>query len=267
MGLTGLYGVIGTITVTGTGYIQPGLNENVYIPITTIPPSLISPDYYASVIYEGVSQGDYYIKDVDYTGPDFLVYAERVSPNGVPTGTYIFSSGSLTAAMIIWGYIDPSYVGATGVQGVTGLSGSNGSLGAIGNTGAQGSTGLRGYIGLTGVTGLQGATGVDLGPNYVGATGVDLGPNYIGETGIRGETGLRGPIGYNGLTGVTGLSIQGATGCDIGPNYVGATGPQGVTGIWPGLLGGVSGTFKTLDKKTITVTNGVITHIENPTYY
>lgn len=88
---------------------------------------------------------------------------------------------------------------------------------------------------------------------FGGPTGYSGNTGYTGPTGYTGRTGYTGYTGYTGRTGYTGYT--GSTGYT---GYTGLTGYTGYTGPSPA---GASGSFTTVDLKTVTVVNGLVTSI------
>jgi collagen type VII alpha len=163
-------------------------------------------------------------------------------PESANEGDAWFDSGSGQIFIYFDGFWVESASSNIGPEGPTGATGPQGEASTV--------TGPQGQTGPTGATGPQGNTGP------TGSTGLDGGTGPTGPQGATGPQGLQGEQGERGTQGVTGPA--GLPGNDGQNGYDGAAGPTGPTG--PSVTG-ASGTFTSVDNKTITVTNGVISSI------
>jgi hypothetical protein len=157
----------------------------------------------------------------------------------------------------------------------------SGPVGPTGPTGPAGTTGSTGPTGPAGATGPTGYTGPDGSATATGATG-PIGPTgYTGPDGSASATGATGPIGPTGYTGMAGTQYPwegewaspGPYSVNDCVRYNGSgyiciqnstTQDPTNTNYWSLLVQGVtgpSGSFTTVDSKTVTVTNGAITSI------
>ncbi len=151
------------------------------------------------------------------------------------------------------------YSGTSGFSGKSGFSGISGASGTSGYSGASGTSGRSGYSGtsVSGFSGISGFSGSSGKSGYSGLSGFSGGGGVSGYSGTSGKSGWSGTSGWSGPSG----GASGFSGKSGFSGYSGASGYSGRSGYSGSYPGGATGTFTTVDSKTVTVTSGIIVSI------